>query len=68
VPGYTGFIPGIQAENVFSITYAKASAKSLANRITRGANLPPLKLYQSVNRSEFNEKNFKGSLRTPRPI
>lgn len=37
IPGYTGFIPGIRSENVFSQTYTKNTAKSMANRITRGA-------------------------------
>lgn len=37
IPGYTGFIPGIKSENVFSQTYSKNTAKSMANRVTRGA-------------------------------
>lgn len=36
LPGYTGFIPGIKAENVFSTTYAANTAKSFAQKIPRG--------------------------------
>jgi len=36
LPGYTGFIPGVKAENVFSTTYASNTAKSFANKIAKG--------------------------------
>ena len=36
LPGYTGFIPGVKAENVFSTTYAINTAKSFANKIAVG--------------------------------
>lgn len=35
LPGYTGFIPGVKAENVFSTTYSSNTAKSFENQIAR---------------------------------
>lgn len=65
MPGYTGFVPGIQAENVFSISYAKATGKSYANRIVRGTDHPPDKRYASLTQSKYNEKNFRRILERP---
>jgi len=31
LPGYTGFIPSVKAENIFATTYASNTAKSFAN-------------------------------------
>ncbi len=36
LPGYTGFIPSVRAENVFSTTYAANTARSFANQIPKG--------------------------------
>jgi hypothetical protein len=41
IPGYTGFIPGVKSENVFSQTYTKQTAKSIADRIKRGPDQVP---------------------------
>ena len=56
VPGYTGFIPGVHAENVFSSTYSRNTAKSLAGKITRGQDLSPNKRFLTVNMKKFNDK------------
>lgn len=45
VPGYTGFIPGVQAENVFSVNYGKSTGMSFADKIIKGADHPPAKRY-----------------------
>lgn len=37
VPGYTGFIPGVKSENVYSHTYSNNTAKSFENQIGRTA-------------------------------
>ncbi len=58
-------MPGIQAENVFSISYAKASGKSYANQILRGGDLPAQKRYASITSSKYNEKNFRRILERP---
>lgn len=65
IPGYTGFIPGIQAENQFSISYAKATGKSYADRIIKGADLPKDKRFTSMHQKKFNEKNFRRILERP---
>lgn len=36
LPGYTGFIPGVKSENVFSTTYSSNTAKSFENQIVKG--------------------------------
>lgn len=36
LPGYTGFIPSVKAENVFSNTYAYNTARSFTNTIYKG--------------------------------
>lgn len=36
IPGYTGFIPSVQAENQFSNSYAHNTAKSFHNKIIKG--------------------------------
>lgn len=59
IPGYTGFIPGVQAENVFSKSYAKNTAKSFNNKITRGIDLSPDKRFQTMTQKKYNEKNFR---------
>lgn len=48
IPGYTGFIPGVQAENVFSKSYAKNTNKSFNEKITRGHDLSPQKRFQTI--------------------
>jgi hypothetical protein len=35
VPGYTGFVPGVQAENLYGKTYGHASCMALAGDHTR---------------------------------
>jgi len=65
IPGYTGFIPGIRSENVFSQTYTKNTAKSMANRITRGADQSSDKKFQSMAQKKFNEKHNRRLLEAP---
>lgn len=36
LPGYTGYIPSVKAENVFSTTYASNTAKSFEGKIVKG--------------------------------
>ncbi len=57
--GYTGHIPGIVAENLFSKSYGKTSAKALKGTHGKGADVPPPKRYKSMATKEFGEKNFR---------
>lgn len=59
VPGYTGHIPGIVAENLFSKSYGKTSTKALKGTHVKGADVPPQKRYKSMATKEFGEKNFR---------
>ena len=49
VPGYTGFIPGVKAENLFGKSYADNTAKSFKSKITRGADFSSEKRFMSMN-------------------
>lgn len=57
LPGYTGFIPGIQAENVFSTTYAYNTASSFANKINRGAAASPDERFKTMQAEKFSPQS-----------
>lgn len=59
VPGYTGFIQGIKAENVYSKSYAKDTALSLKKEIPRGQELAPKLRYVSQSQSTYKPENFR---------
>ena len=59
VPGYTGHVPGIVSENVFSKSYARCSATAIGKRHPRGHDVEPKIRYLSQNKQEFNAKNFR---------
>ena len=65
IPGYTGFIPGVQSENVFSKSYSKNTAKSFNGKIVRGHDLPPEKRFVSMTQKKYNEKNFRRIVEKP---
>lgn len=65
IPGYTGFIPGVQAENVFSKSYSKNTNKSFNGKITRGHDLSPEKRFQTITQKKYNEKNFRRIVEKP---
>ncbi len=52
LPGYTGFVPGIKAENLFSATYASNTARSFANGIPRGDS-NPAEQFKTVTGEKF---------------
>lgn len=54
LPGYTGFIPGIKSENVFSTTFAQNTANSFANNIPRGAEGSPDERFKTLASEKFN--------------
>ena len=65
IPGYTGFISGVKAENVFARSYANGTAKSFKANITRGFNLEDKKRFQSTQRRTYNEKRNRRYLESP---
>ena len=54
LPGYTGFIPGVKAENVFSTTYSTNTANSFANNIARGVESSPDERFKTVCADKFS--------------
>ena len=54
VPGYTGYIPGVKAENIFASTYTNQTAKSMSGRIPRGMNEDPERKFKSITMAKHN--------------
>jgi hypothetical protein len=59
VPGYTGHVPGVVSENIFSKSYAKCTQSAIGNRHPKGHDVVPKIRYQSMTAQEFNSKNFR---------
>ena len=59
IPGYTGFVSGIQSENLFGKSYSHNTAKSFKGAITRGFDHQPQKRFQSQNQKIYREKNMR---------
>ena len=49
VPGYTGFVSGINSENLYGKSYSHNTAKSFKNKILRGFDHEPQKRFVSQN-------------------
>ena len=54
LPGYTGFIPGVKAENIFSTTYAANTARSFSNQIPKGHIGSPTERFTSFQAEKFS--------------
>ena len=59
VPGYTGHVPGVISENIFSKSYAKCTSTAIGNRHPKGHDVQPRIRYQSITTTEYNPKNFR---------
>lgn len=59
IPGYTGFVSGINSENLFGKSYSNNTAKSFKGEITRGFDHQPSKRFQSQNQKVYREKNMR---------
>ena len=51
--GYGGFVPKIKAENMFSESFGKTTAKSFNNQCNIGADVPPQEKYVSIAKATF---------------
>ena len=51
IPGYSGYLPGIKPENVFSKSFGRASSLSLTDKIPRASSIP--NVYASQNKLTF---------------
>lgn len=59
VPGYTGHVPGIISENIFSKSYAKCSGTAILKKHPIGFDYQPKVRYTSQQSAEFNPNNFR---------
>ena len=59
VPGYTGFVSGINSENLYGKSYSHNTAKSFKGKILRGFDHEPKKRFVSQNQKVFVEKNSR---------
>eukprot|EP00347_Sterkiella_histriomuscorum_P018399 403345653 len=66
LPGYAGFMPGMNSDNLFGKSYAKCSAASLKNKLDNlNSSNSSEKRYQSVNQRAFASKNFRRIVADP---
>lgn len=59
VPGYSGFIPQVAAENLFGKSFAKTSATAINSDFVKGNNLPPRDIYKTEQKTQYNKGNFR---------
>ena len=65
VPGYTGFVSGINSENLFGKSYSHNTAKSFKGKIPRGINHAPNKRFVSQNQKVYKETNSRRIAENP---
>ncbi len=59
IPAYTGHVPGIISENIYSKSYARCSATAIGKQAPIGHDVTPQVRYMSQSRQEYNPKNFR---------
>ena len=59
VPGYTGHIKGLVAENLFSKSFGNSTAQAYVKRHPVGHELAPKQRFQSQNTKIYKAKNFR---------
>lgn len=69
IPGYQGFVPSIQSENLFGKSYAKNTATAVNSEFNRGVNfnIPTHARYLSQNKIEHGKLNFRRIRDTEEP-
>ena len=55
IPGYTGFVSGVNSENLYGKSYSHNTAKSFKGKILRGFDHEPQKRFVSQNQKVFKE-------------
>ena len=66
IPGYSGFLPGINSENLFGKSFTKCSAMSINKKIEKGFDMSVERRYQSQNNKSFNPRNFRRIVENPK--
>lgn len=59
MPGYTGHVKGLVAENLFAKSYAKMTSKAFSKRHPIGSDLTPKNRFKSSQRMDYEPKNFR---------
>ena len=59
IPGYTGFISGVNSENLYGKSYSHNTAKSFKGKIPRGFDHQSNRRFLSQNMGAYREKNFR---------
>ena len=53
IPGYSGYVPSIKAENHFGESYGKATGASVGGAIKQGFEMSAADKYVSMNQYKF---------------
>ena len=59
IPGYAGFVPQIQSENLYGKSFAKTTGQAINGDFHKGAAQPPAEQYKTENQTEYQKKNFR---------
>jgi len=65
IPKYTGHVPGVKSENLFSKSYAKQTANAIGKHHTKGFDVPAKERFVSLNAGEFGHKNNRRIIENP---
>ena len=66
IPGYTGFVSGVDSENLYGKSYSYNTAKSFKGKILRGFDHEPDKRFVSQNQSAYKETASRRILENPK--
>ena len=53
IPGYAGYIPSVQAENLYGTTYGKITYSSATQNFPKGTDHPPANKYKSAYQDQY---------------
>ena len=59
MPGYAGFMPGIQAENLYGKSFAKTSSNAIHKDHEKGFKHSIGDTYETQENKEFSKDNFR---------
>lgn len=57
IPGYAGYIPSVASENVYGVTYSKATQSSAESTIHKGMDQPSSIKFRSTANAEFQQRH-----------
>lgn len=68
IPGYKGYVPGINSENVFGRTFGNTTAKIIAKEHIIGNTLQNQDRYKTTTQDEFSHTNNRRLATDPEPL